>query len=62
VGRNLRGSPFALTVTLPTSEFAITPTVDVDGTFGSQYVRFTVGPARASSTTAPSTARSDLTT
>ena len=47
------GHSFALTVTLPTAEFSVTPTVDVDGTFGSQRVRFIVGPARASATTVP---------
>ncbi len=45
------GRTFALAVTLLTSGLATTATVDVDGRFGSQQVRFVVGPEPVSSTT-----------
>jgi hypothetical protein len=45
------GRTFALAVTLLTSGLATTATVDVDGRFGSQPVRFVVGPEPVSSTT-----------
>src|ERR1019366_4659658 len=45
------GHSVALPVPLLTSGLATTAAVDVDGTFGSQHVRFVVGPEPVSSTT-----------